>query len=181
MRPLCSYFSRRVGGKSSAEPSTNPPLDWKYVKAWVDKASSSLNGLLDNQTGSLAKTLDNAASLTENLKSNTDDIRATVSNAKKASEKLAALDVQSAIDSLNGVLSNLRSMAAKLNSTEGTLGALMNDRKLYDKLNDAILSAEILLDDLRTHPKRYVNISIFGRKDKGGALTSPAVKDTVPK
>ena len=28
-RPLCSYFSRRPGGRSSGVPSANPPLDWK--------------------------------------------------------------------------------------------------------------------------------------------------------
>jgi phospholipid/cholesterol/gamma-HCH transport system substrate-binding protein len=31
------------------------------------------------------------------------------------------------------------------------------------------------------HPKRYVNISVFGKKDKSGALTAPAVKDSVAK
>jgi phospholipid/cholesterol/gamma-HCH transport system substrate-binding protein len=67
-----------------------------------------------------------------------------------------------------------------LSSTDGTLGALIHDKKLYNKLNDVMLSAEILLDDLRTHPKRYVNLSIFGKKDKGGALNSPIKKDTVP-
>ena len=40
-----------------------------------------------------------------------------------------------------------------------------------------LLSAEILLDDIRAHPKRYVNISVFGKKDKSGALTSPAPKE----
>jgi phospholipid/cholesterol/gamma-HCH transport system substrate-binding protein len=64
----------------------------------------------------------------------------------------------------------------------------MNDRELYDKLNkmsdrlnQAALSAEITMDDLRVHPKRYVNISVFGSKTKSQPLTSPAIKDTVPK
>ena len=99
---------------------------------------------------------------------------------KKVSEKLAALELQPTIDSLNTMISSLKATAAKLNSTDGTLGALMNDRALYDKLNNAILSAEILIDDLRTHPKRYVNLSIFGKKDKNGPITSPAPKtDTI--
>jgi phospholipid/cholesterol/gamma-HCH transport system substrate-binding protein len=57
----------------------------------------------------------------------------------------------------------------------------MNDQKLYEQMNRAALSLEILLDDLRVHPKRYVNISVFGGKSKPDALTSPVVKDTVPK
>lgn len=147
----------------------------------LNKASSSLTSLLDNQTGSLAKTLNNAQELTENLKSNTDDIKATIGNAKKASEKLAALELQPTIDSLNSMITQLKATAAKISSKEGTLGALINDKTLYNKINDAILSAEILMDDLRTHPKRYVNLSIFGKKDKTGPITSPTIKDSIPR
>jgi len=146
----------------------------------LNSASNSLNGLLDNQSGALAKTLNNASSFTEELKKNTDNINSTISNAKIASEKLAALELKPTIDSLNSMISQLKITAAKISSNEGSLGAMINDKTLYNKLNDAILSAEILLDDLRTHPKRYVNLSLFGRKDKSGALTSPVKKDTIP-
>lgn len=150
----------------------------KQTLANLSQASNALNGLLDNQNGALAKTLNNAQAMTESLKNNTADITATISNAKKVSEKLAAMELQPTIDSLNTMISSLKATAAKLNSPDGTIGALMNDKTLYNKLNDAILSAEILIDDLRTHPKRYVNLSIFGKKDKTGPLTSPAIKDT---
>jgi phospholipid/cholesterol/gamma-HCH transport system substrate-binding protein len=146
----------------------------------LNNASSALNGLLDNQTSALAKTLNNAQAISESLKNNTGDITATIGNAKKATEKLSALELQPTIDSLNAMIAQLKTTAAKLSSKDGTLGALINDKTLYNKLNDAILSAEILMDDLRTHPKRYVNLSIFGKKDKSGPLTSPAKKDTVP-
>ena len=150
----------------------------KQTLANLSQASNALNGLLDNQNGALAKTLNNAQAMTESLKNNTADITATIGNAKKVSEKLAAMELQPTIDSLNTMISSLKATAAKLNSPDGTIGALMNDKTLYNKLNDAILSAEILIDDLRTHPKRYVNLSIFGKKDKTGPLTSPAIKDT---
>ncbi len=150
----------------------------KQTLANLSQASNALNGLLDNQNGALAKTLNNAQAMTESLKNNSADITATIGNAKKISEKLAALELQPTIDSLNTMISSLKTTAAKFNSPDGTLGALMNDKTLYNKLNDAILSAEILIDDLRTHPKRYVNLSIFGKKDKTGPLTSPAKKDT---
>ncbi len=149
------------------------------ILATLNQSASNLNGLLDNQTGALAKTLNNAQEITESLKKNTDDINATIGNAKKASEKLAALDIQSTIDELKGTIGQFKSFMAKLDSKDGTLGALINDKKLYNNLNNAVLSMEVLLDDLRTHPKRYVNLSIFGRKDKGGALTSPLPKDTI--
>lgn len=147
----------------------------------LNKASSSLTELIDSKNSPLAKTLNNASELTSELKKNTENINSTISNANKASEKLAALELQPTIDSLQDAISVLKSAIAKIASNEGTLGALINDKTLYYKLTDAVLSAEILMDDLRTHPKRYVNLSIFGKKDKTGPITSPSKKDTIPK
>jgi len=152
----------------------------KQVLANLNSASSSLNKLLDNQTGALAKTLNNASAITENLKKNSDSITMTISNAKNFSNKLSQLDLQKTLDSVNVMFAELKKTVAKISSNDGSLGALINDRALYNKLNDVMLSAEILMDDLRAHPKRYVNLSIFGKKDKGGQLTSPSKKDSIP-
>jgi len=146
----------------------------------LNRASSSLNGLLDNRTGPLAATLNNAREITANFKSNNDSINRIISNATQFSDRLARIALQPTIDSLNMMISDLKASVAKISSKEGTLGALINDRTLYNKLNDLILSGEILVDDLRAHPKRYVNLSIFGRKDKGNYLTSPLEKDSTP-
>jgi phospholipid/cholesterol/gamma-HCH transport system substrate-binding protein len=151
----------------------------KQTLANLNMASSSLNKLLDNQTGALAKTLNNVSAITENLKKNNDSITMTISNAKDFSKKLSELDLKKTMDSVGVMLSELKKTVAKISSNEGTLGALINDRALYNKLSDVMLSAEILMDDLRAHPKRYVNLSIFGKKDKDGPLTSPSKKDSV--
>jgi phospholipid/cholesterol/gamma-HCH transport system substrate-binding protein len=143
--------------------------------------TNNLNRILDPEKSTLASALRNVNTITENLKKNNDDITATVTNAKQFSEKLAKLNMQQTMDTLESAISQLKTTIAKLSSKDGTLGALINDKKLYNKLYDVILSAEILMDDLRAHPKRYVNLSIFGKKDKGGALTSPSIKDTIPR
>lgn len=160
--------------------NSDAKINLQQTFANLNGASSALNGLLDNRTGALARTLENTQTLTAELKKNTENINSTVSNAKIASEKLAALELQPTVDTLNAMISQLKSAVAKIDSKDGTLGALINDKTVYNKLHDAILSAEILLDDLRTNPKRYVNLSIFGGKNKGGPITSPAIKDTIP-
>ena len=146
----------------------------------LNSASNSLASIMNPQTGALGKTLNNAEAITDNLKKNNEAITATIGNAKKASEKLAALDIQTTIDSLNKMVVTLKSFVNKLDSPNGTLGSLVNDKTIYNKLKDAILGAEILIDDLKAHPKRYVNFSIFGKKDKGGYLNSPLAKDSLP-
>ena len=144
----------------------------------LSMATNSLNKIMDSENGALAQSLNNVNAITANLRSNNDSINVTISNAKRATAKLADLDIQPVIDTLSKTISHLKAVVAKIDSKEGSLGALINDRALYNKLYDAILSAEILMDDLRSNPKRYVNLSVFGKKDKNGPLTSPAKKDT---
>jgi phospholipid/cholesterol/gamma-HCH transport system substrate-binding protein len=143
-------------------------------------ATGSLKSLFDTENGALAGTLKNVSSITENLKKNNDSITATISSIKRTADKFSSLEIQTAIDSLQSTITVLGKLVSKINSNDGTLGLLMNDRKLYDQLNETMLSAELLLDDLRVHPKRYTGNLIFNKKDKTGPLTSPTKKDSIP-
>ena len=146
----------------------------------LSAASGNLSRLMDADNGALSRSLNNLSSITGNLKNNNDSINAIISNAKTATQKLAKLELQPVIDTLTQAVGQLKTVIAKIDSKDGTLGALINDKQLYNQLTTTVLSAEILLDDLRVHPKRYTGNIIFNRKDKTGPLTSPAKKDTIP-
>ncbi|MDN3656953.1 MlaD family protein [Ferruginibacter paludis] len=141
-------------------------------------SSASLQGLLNAQTGALAKTLDNVSSFTGALKNNNEKLNQTMSNVATATEKFSKLDFEKTLNTLNGTLSDLKGAVGKVSSKDGTLGLLLNDTKLYNNLNATSNKLNLLLDDLRVHPKRYVNISVFGKKDKNGPLLIP-LADTV--
>lgn len=158
------------------DPETKNNL--KSIIANLNEASNSLKEFLSKENGPLTKTVNNANAVMENIKKNNDTITQTMSNVKLLTEKLSKLNLQQTIDSIHSALTELKLTMQKITSSNGTIGALINDKQLYNRINDAVLSAEILMDDMRTHPKRYVNISVFGKKDKTGPLTSPAKKDT---
>lgn len=151
-------------------------------------SSEHLQHLMNAQTGLLAQSLSNINSVTANLAKNNDAISSSIRNVEVTTSKLANANIEGTVAALQSTIAELKNTIAHFNSKNGSLGLLMNDRELYDKfnkladrLNSAALSAEITMDDLRLHPKRYVNISVFGGKTKIEPLTSPAVKDTVPK
>lgn len=146
----------------------------------LKESTISLNRLLNAETGALAGTLNNANSISANLKKNNDSITATISSIKRAADKFSELEVQPTVDSLQASIVEFKNILSRFNTNEGTLGLLMKDRSLYDQLNKVGLGLEILLDDFRVNPKRYTGNLIFNRRDRTGPLTSPAQKDTVP-
>jgi phospholipid/cholesterol/gamma-HCH transport system substrate-binding protein len=142
-------------------------------------SSASLEKLLNAETGLLARTVGNLNEVTGNLKGNNDTINNILHNVSTATQQLASLNLQRTLDSVQATVSQLNEAVYKINHNNGTLGLLMNDSKLYDHLRNTALGLEILIDDIKAHPKRYVNISVFGKKDKDGYLTSPSKKDTL--
>lgn len=165
-------------------PSTNRNL--QTMIAHMNISAANLQELLNPQAGALAVTLNNMNSVTGNLAKNNDAVTRSIHNVEVTTSSLASARIKETIASLEATINDLKGATTgfkttvdRINSPNGTLGALVNDRKLYDQLNKAALGLEILLDDVRIHPKRYVNISVFGGKTKTDALTSPAAKDTI--
>lgn len=82
------------------------------------------------------------------------------------SGNLKDVDYAASFAKLDATLSNVKELSDKLTTTEGNIGLLLNDTALYNNLTQTTLNAATLLEDIRLHPKRYINISVFGKKDK---------------
>lgn len=143
-------------------------------------SSASIQAMLNQQTGVIARSMENVSSFTKNLADNNARITRSLSNTEKATENLSKADINGTIDKLKQSITNLNNVIEKVGSSDGTLGKLMNDKTLYNNLTNTVRSANILLDDLRVHPKRYVSVSVFGKKDKSTPLTAP-LNDTLLK
>jgi len=153
------------------DPNTRNNL--QGIIANLANSSASLDKLLNTESGMLAKSMSNLNVVTADLARNTPKIDSTLSNLQLATQKLSQAKIQEAVESLQRTMAKLEAGISKIDSKDGTLGLLLNDRQLYDEVRRTNRSLTILLDDLRMNPKRYVNISIFGAKDKKGPLKAP--------
>lgn len=165
------------------DPNTKNNL--RNIIANLNLSSAELAQLLNTQSGVVARSFANIEAITGNLARNDEVINGSLRNVNRFSGELANLDLTGTMNKLDATVTELQSTVSRINSNNGTLGLLMNDRQLHDnlngvaqRLNAAALSMEILLDDVRVHPKRYVNFSVIGGGGKAEPLTSPAVKDT---
>jgi phospholipid/cholesterol/gamma-HCH transport system substrate-binding protein len=161
----------------------DPRLKSNFSSIVANLASSSveLQKMLNTEKGYLATSLRNVSEFTGNLDKNNDHITHTMENLDKTSASLASAKIPEAVESIQATMTELKGVIGKVNSTDGSLGLLINDRHLYQNLESTTRSLNTLLDDLRVHPKRYVNISVFGKKDKSGPLMSPLPDSAVSK
>lgn len=163
----------------------------------VEKMLPKLDSIMDNLnrlTGdpALAATLHNAQAITDNLKESSiqlnsmmrndlppmlANLKSASANANRLTANLAAIDVQTTINSVNATLTSANNLAnqlgemstnldRKLKSKDNTLGLFLNDTNVYDNLNSTLRNADSLMIDLKAHPKRYVHFSVFGKKEK---------------
>lgn len=158
-----------VGGYFDPATKNN----FHHIIANLSSASTSLNRLIASQNSALNKSMQNLESITGNFANNNEKITNTLDNLEKTTSHLAEADIKGTVDNLQSAVGNLNGIVSKANSKDGSLGLLLNDKKLYQNLENTSRSLNILLDDLRVHPKRYVSISVFGRKDKSKPLDAP--------
>jgi phospholipid/cholesterol/gamma-HCH transport system substrate-binding protein len=183
--PVLFEVKNAVGSLDSLLGTVNSVFDEKTknnIKGTMDnlqKSSANLEILLNTQTGALAKTLDNVSSFTGGLKDNNEKINHVMSNLDATTTTLSKLDLEKTLDSLDLTINTLKRVVSKVNSdTTGTLGKLINNDYLYNNLTSTSNKLNLLLDDVRVHPKRYISISIFGKKDRQAPLMVP-LADTV--
>lgn len=135
----------------------------------------SLKTSLQNSLAELNHTLKNTTQITtgfnrivadneQKIGTIVSDFSETSGNLKQMSEELAQADLKATLDKFEETADNLSNMMAKIESGEGNLGKLINDDELYNNLEGTSKELNQLIEDIKLNPKRYLNISVFGKK-----------------
>jgi phospholipid/cholesterol/gamma-HCH transport system substrate-binding protein len=119
------------------------------ITAELSKTSRSLNSLINQQFPPI---INNVNSISTDLKNITG--------------QLSNIQYQDIIQSLDSTLVNLEQFTNSINSPDGSLGLLLNDKNLYNNINKTVNSANSLLIDLQEDPRRYLYPLGKKKKDK---------------
>lgn len=161
----------------------NMVLDDKS-KANLRESIAKLNSLMDE----FGKTSASVNAIIDKNQSNIDgslaNLNKTTANFSKFSDTLAKAKIGQALrnfeNSMKGVdkiVTNFDKISTDLKSGKGTIGKLLNDDQLYKNLNETSTELELLLQDVRLNPTRYINVSLFGKKNK--PYIAPKPKDSI--
>lgn len=94
------------------------------------------------------------------------DAKQITGNFTTFSGNLNQLDLNGTLKRVDNTMDGLNVTIGKINNGNGSIGLLLNDRKLYDNLNATASDADKLMIDLKKNPGRYVHFSVFEKKEK---------------
>ena len=148
----------------------------------LDSILMNINTLVSNPA--LAGTMHNAEQITASLNATARQLNqltaqmnkrmpvmmgkadSVLSNTQTLTGNLAQVDLDATMKKVDATLANVQQITATLNNPNGTVGMLFNDAQLYKNLNATMRDVDSLLVDFKQHPRRYINVSVFGKKEK---------------
>jgi phospholipid/cholesterol/gamma-HCH transport system substrate-binding protein len=142
----------RVFDDSTRANLRNSVSDFNYTIAELKETSLAINDIVKSNKSRVDLTIDNVSKISKDLSNITSsltnsDLDITLTNFKKSS------------DDLSSILSNI-------NKGQGTISKLIANDSLFNNLNEASRSIDLLLEDIRLNPNRYIHFSLFGKKSK---------------
>ncbi len=146
------------------------------------KSKENLKSSISNLNETLAGFNIAAKNVNAILGDNKSKIDGTLTNLNKVSsdftkisDSLSKANLGQIVRNLEKTLVNVDKIMSEVQSGKGTFGKMVKDESMYNNLDKTSKELELLLQDVRLNPTRYVNVSLFGKKNK--PYTSP--KDTL--
>ncbi len=144
----------------------------------ANKTTDGINTLVNDNQASILLILKNLNTLSAALIETEKGFKPILGNLKTTTDSLKALQLGKTLNEANEAIASLQKTLLNLENGKGTAGKLLKDETLYNNLNRTMTSVNQLMTNFREYPKRYVNVSVFGKKDKGPSVS---VLDTTTK
>ena len=123
----------------------------------------NLNSSISNFR-SISETIDNSLSENGKLNQTFNNLADFSADLSIFSSSLQEANLDNTFQDLGSAVGNLSHILERLQKGEGSLGKLIIKDDLHQSLEQTNAKIQLLLDDMRLNPKRYVHFSLFGKK-----------------
>lgn len=137
------------------------------IIANLERITYKIDTLISSEKNKLSRIFSNVESISANLKNNNDKISSILDNVEEITDSLAKSNFKKAIANATSILQKIDNIVTKIDNGEGTLGALINDDKLYLEIDSAARNLNFLVDDIGQNPERYIHFSLIHINKKG--------------
>ena len=148
-----------VLNKNTRENLSNSLKSLDLTFSLMSKTMIKVDSLIYKNDNRLSSILTNIESITSTINSNNSNIKNVMENVSSISDSLAKSDILSLVNNLNDITNNIA-------RGKGSLAKLINDDNFYDNLEKSSKEMNLLIEDIKNNPSRYVNFSILGGSKK---------------
>lgn len=152
--------------KSAFQPDdpANGAATLKNTLANLEASTQHLNQILASNEPKLGEMMTKLNRFSTTLDNASPQLNAMIENIHNITDSVAQSNIKALFTDAQQAVSNINQVTDKLERGEGSVGQLMNNDSLYNNINKAVESLDNLINDLKAHPGRYINISVFGKK-----------------
>lgn len=131
----------------------------------VSNINGSVNGIVTDNRANIAQISANMKTLSTDLMETEKQLRPLLTKFNTVADSLNALKIGKTLKEVDATVLSLKKIVQGLERGEGTAGKLIKNDSLYLGLNKTLIDLDKLLLDFRLQPKRYIGISVFGKKN----------------
>jgi phospholipid/cholesterol/gamma-HCH transport system substrate-binding protein len=126
--------------------------NFKNLSMSLNETTENLHSLISDNSNSIDKSLKNIELTSENL--------------SVITENISEANIKDLINNINSTVTGFNSIINKANEGKGSVSKFLENDAVFNNLENATLELEVLINDIKTNPNRYVHFSIFGKKPK---------------
>lgn len=142
---------------ASSPALQNSLIHLETALANIEAGSAKLNQAM----ASLPALANDATLVMGNVKTMSENLNTIANDLTAVSGQLKEVPIETTLNNVHQAAQSLKTLMEKLNSNESSIGLLLNDKSLYDNLNNASASLDSLLRDVKKNPKRYISIKLL--------------------
>jgi len=146
------------------------------------KNTAHLFGNLDQtyskQQKNIEAILENFKHISQEFKNLPDSLKIAIGEASVLLDSLNNVDYSGLVNNIDSVMVNMQYITGQLADSNNSIGALLNEKEMYNNLNKTLLDLDFVIVDFQANPSKYTSISVFGKQPKN---EQPIIKSVNPK
>lgn len=149
-----------------SEDSINGGTMIKNTLENLEHTTADLSKLLADNGGKVNNVVSQLQVLSKTLGDAAPKIDAIIANVDNISDSLAQANIRTLVNNAQSTVDNANAIIAGVKNGKGTVGQLLQNDSLFNSLNSTIGSLDLLVQDIKANPSKYINVTIFGRKEQ---------------
>lgn len=127
----------------------------------LEVATANIDTMVYTERKRIGNILNNLETITSDFKENGDHLNNIIANFSDISDTLTQADIYGTVQSIQTSFNQLDIMLNEINQGDGSVGKLIKTDSLYKEVDKTVEALKLLLEDIKTNPKRYVKFSVF--------------------